>query len=42
MKYSDDDILKLQKTTKGLGPTYAHELIKLRDAIKKDLENKED
>ena len=35
MKYSDDDILELQKKTKGLGPTYAHEIMKLRDSIKK-------
>lgn len=41
LKLSDDDILELQKTTKGMGPTYAHEIIKLRDAIKKSLE-KED
>lgn len=41
MRYSDDDILELQKKTKGMGPTYAHEIIKLRDSIKKGLE-KED
>ena len=35
MKYSDNDILELQKTTKGLGPTYAHEIIKLRNSIEK-------
>lgn len=35
MKYSDNDILKLQKTTKGLGPTYAHEIINLRNSIEK-------
>lgn len=35
MKCSDNDILELQKTTKGLGPTYAHEIIKLRNSIKK-------
>lgn len=35
MKYSDDDILELQKTTKGLGPTYTHEIIKLRNSIEK-------
>lgn len=35
MKQTDDDILELQKTTKGLGPTYAHEIIKLRNSIEK-------
>lgn len=35
MKCSDNDILELQKTTKGLGPTYAHEIIKLRNSIEK-------
>lgn len=41
LKLSDDDIFELQKKTKGMGPTYAHEIIKLRDSIKKELE-KED
>lgn len=41
LKLSDDDILELQRTTKGMGPTYTHEIIKLRDSIKKELE-KED
>lgn len=35
MKYSDDDILELQKKTKGMGPTYAHEIVKLRNSIEK-------
>lgn len=42
MKQTDDDILKLQKTIKGLGPTYAHEIIKLRDSIKEAWKNGEE
>ena len=41
MKLSDSDILELQKKTKGMGPTYVHEIIKLRDSIKEALK-KED
>lgn len=42
MKQTNDDILKLQKTTKGMGPTYAHEIVKLRDSIKEALEEGEE
>lgn len=42
MKQTDDDILKLQKTIKGLGPTYAHEIVKLRDSIKEAWEEGEE